>query len=165
MMSMSIAQIEDRVKRMLPLSAPPSEQGSLEALRELVHRAAGSERPVCLSVEGDDASLKLPREVSSLLERVLDVMACGDSVSVVSVPKELTTQQAADMLNVSRQYLVRLLDEGLIPFRRLGSHRRIGVEDVLAYKRDRDAKRRQALRDLTHLTEEMGGYEAELQEP
>lgn len=60
---------------------------------------------------------------------------------------------------------MRLLDEGRISFRGLDRHRYIGVEDVLASKRDRDTKRRQALRDLTHLTEELGGYEAELQEP
>lgn len=62
------------------------------------------------------------------------------------------------MLNVSRQYLVRQLDEGLIPFSRVGTHRRMKIEDLLAYKKQRDSSRRSALRKLTQLSEEFGGY-------
>ncbi|CAN5920174.1 hypothetical protein BH11MYX4_BH11MYX4_05390 [soil metagenome] len=75
--------------------------------------------------------------------------------------KEVTTQQAADLLNVSRQYLVRLLDEGRIAFRRTGKHRRLRIEDVLAFKDKRDKDRSAGLRELSQLTEELGGYDAE----
>lgn len=76
--------------------------------------------------------------------------------------EEVTTQQAADLLNVSRQYLVRLLDEGRIPFRKTGKHRRLRMQDVLAFKEQRDKDRRAGLRELSRLTEESGGYDAEL---
>jgi excisionase family DNA binding protein len=94
-----------------------------------------------------------------ILARVAEVMARGDAITVVPVGKELTTQQAADLLNVSRQYLVRLLDEGRIPYTKTGKHRRLRVEDVLHYKEERDKERRAALDELTQLSEESGGYD------
>ena len=86
----------------------------------------------------------------------------ADSITVVPVGRELTTQQAANLLNVSRQYLVRLLDEGQIPFRKTGAHRRLRIEDVLAFKDTRDKDRRARWRELSRLTQELGGYDAEL---
>lgn len=88
-------------------------------------------------------------------------MASGDSITIVPVGKELTTQQAADLLNVSRQYLVRLLDEGRIPFRKTGKHRRLRIEDVLAFGQKRDRDRRVGIRELSQLTQEFGGYDME----
>jgi excisionase family DNA binding protein len=93
---------------------------------------------------------------------VVEVLAHGDAITVVPVGKELTTQQAADLLNVSRQYLVRLLDEARIPYTKTGKHRRLRVEDVLAFKNARDTYRDASLRALTELTEELGGYEREM---
>ncbi|MCA9626420.1 MAG: helix-turn-helix domain-containing protein [Myxococcales bacterium] len=87
------------------------------------------------------------------------MMARGDSITVVPVGQELTTQQAADLLNVSRQYLVRLLDDGQLAYRRTGKHRRLRVEDVLTFKEHRDRKRKAALGELARLSEEAGGYE------
>jgi excisionase family DNA binding protein len=97
-----------------------------------------------------------------VLERVVEVLARGDAITVVPVGKEVTTQQAADLLNVSRQYVVRLLDEGRIPFRKTGKHRRLRVEDVVAFKEKRDKDRRAGLRELSQLTQEFGGSDAEL---
>jgi len=96
------------------------------------------------------------------LERVVEVLARGDAITVVPVGKELTTQQAADLLNVSRQYLVRLLEGKRIPFTKTGKHRRLRVEDVLAFKERRDSERRKGLAELTRLTQEFGGYQSEL---
>jgi excisionase family DNA binding protein len=89
-------------------------------------------------------------------------MARGDSITVVPVGREVTTQQAADLLNVSRQYLVRLLEEKRIPFRRTGKHRRLRIEDVISFKEKRDKDRRAGLRELSRMTEEVGGYDFEL---
>jgi excisionase family DNA binding protein len=89
---------------------------------------------------------------------VAELLGRGDAIAVVPVGKELTTQQAADILNVSRQYLVRLLDEGRLPCSKTGSHRRILVGDLLAFKLERDQNRREALDKLTQLSEDLGGY-------
>ncbi len=98
-----------------------------------------------------------------MLDRVAEVLAHGDSITIVPVGKELTTQQAADLLNVSRQYLVRLLNDGRIPFGKTGKHRRLRIEDVLAFGEQRDKDRRSGLRELTRFTDELGGYDAELE--
>lgn len=78
--------------------------------------------------------------------------------SCVPVGAVMTTQQAADLLNVSRQYLVRLLDDGKLPYDRTGKHRRLKMEDVLAYKKQRDLERDNKLDEIAKLTEELGGY-------
>lgn len=75
--------------------------------------------------------------------------------------RELTTQEAADFLNVSRQYFVQLLERGDIRFAKTGTHRRVEFGDVLAYKQRRDAQRRQILDELTQLGQEMGDYRPE----
>ncbi len=106
-------------------------------------------------------SIAVPESVFYVLERVAEVMARGDSVTIVPLGREVTTQQAADLLNVSRQYLVRLLDEGRIPFRKTGTHRRLRIEDVIAFKETRDIERRAGLRELSRMSEEFGGYDGE----
>lgn len=75
------------------------------------------------------------------------------------VEQQVTTQEAADLLNVSRQYLVRLLDAGTLPFTKTGTHRRVRVEDVVRFKTARDAERAAALDELTAMTEDVDGYE------
>lgn len=76
--------------------------------------------------------------------------------------REVTTQQAADVLNVSRQHFERLLDEKQIPFRMTGRYRRLRMEDLLAFKETRDKERRAGLRELSRMTQTFGGYDAEL---
>src|SRR5262249_51904915 len=113
----------------------------------------------CKLVGPSGETITIPKSVFYVLERVAEVLARGDSISVVPVGKEMTTQQAADLLNVSRQYLVRLLDEGRIPFTKTGKHRRVRIEDVLAYKEKRDQERESQLDELTRLSQEYGGYD------
>jgi excisionase family DNA binding protein len=107
----------------------------------------------------NNEALILPESLYRVLRQIIPVLARGDAVSLVPVHQELTTQEAADLLNVSRPFLIKLLDKGEIPFGRAGSHRRIRFVDVMAYKRRRDHERADLLRQLVAMGEEAGGYE------
>jgi excisionase family DNA binding protein len=156
---------EHRIRRMTPVVAPADQQAQVAALSRVLEGMAQAPKhrtAECQLVGPAGESISIPESVFYVLERVVEVMARGDAITVVPVGKEVTTQQAADLLNVSRQYLVRLLDEGRIPFRKTGKHRRLRVADVLAFKEQRDKDRRAGLRELSRLTQESGGYDAEL---
>lgn len=98
----------------------------------------------------------LPRRAVRIIIDVLTELAKGNAVTVVPVRAELTTQQAADILNVSRPYLVGLLDEGKIPHRMVGNRRRVPLPDLLEYKRVDDAYRATILDELTKEAERIG---------
>ena len=109
-----------------------------------------------VSDEHGDEQLTLPRSAVELLARVLAHMAAGQGVSVVPAHAELTTQQAAGLLNVSRPFLIGLLDAGEIEYRTVGKHRRVKAESLLAYRAADDSSRRTAADELSALTQEMG---------
>lgn len=117
------------------------------------------ERDIRVVVGGDpDDTLSVPRGAVELLARILAHMAAGRAVSVVPAHAELTTQQAADLLNVSRPYLIGLLDEGKIEYRKVGKHRRVRADSLMDYKREDDHDRRNVADELTELNREMGLY-------
>ena len=91
-----------------------------------------------------------------LLKEILDHMAHGFGVALTPLHAELTTRQAADLLQVSRTHLVQLLDEGRIPCRMVGSHRRVRTSDILAFRRETEHRRKQALDQLTARDQELG---------
>ena len=152
---------EESVRRMTPVATPEDQREGVAALFELLRHVTPQhpENAAYKLVSPGGEVTEIPESVFLLLERVIEVLARGDAITVVPVGKELTTQQAANILNVSRQYLVRLLDNGRIPFRRTGTHRRVRMEDLLAYKRQRDRDRMASLDDLSQLTQDFGGYD------
>lgn len=153
--------LEERLRRMTPVSVPAEQQAEVAALSRLLGIPGPRKKraPRCQLVGPQGERISLPPSVFHVLERVIEVLARGDAITVVPVGKQLTTQQAADLLNVSRQYLVRLLDEDRLPYTRTGKHRRLRIEDVLAFKEKRDQERGAALDELTQLSEELGGYD------
>ena len=132
-------------------------RASSERLAAFLHR----DRPLTLRVTGAHGheAVELPVSVGPLLMEILQDIAAGSAVAVLRKDAELTTQQAADFLNVSRPFLVGLLEDGAVPFRRVGTHRRVRFHDVLRYKKETDAARRRALDELAADAQELDmGY-------
>lgn len=130
--------------------------------REAVeHKRRQTGSPLELVVRGEDGGeLRIPDVFVRILFDALDAAAAGHSVGIVALEEELTTQEAADLLNVSRPFLVGLLEKGEMPFRKTGSHRRIRLADVLEYKRRRDEEAERSYRELVAENQKLGlGYD------
>ena len=139
-----------------PIPDAADSAAAREALRAVKEFLGTSEaQQVTLRVD-DTEAVVVPREVAEVLARVLAHMAAGEGVTVLPSHAELTTQQAANVLNVSRPYLIKLLDSGVIEYRTVGTHRRIPADALLAYKRDDEQKRRKAADELSALSQELG---------
>ncbi|MBI1313402.1 helix-turn-helix domain-containing protein [bacterium] len=116
-------------------------------------------KKVKLRVGDSDEVITVPAVAVELLAGILTEMAAGNAVTLLPVHAELTTQEAADLLNVSRPYLVRLLEDGKIPFHKAGTHRRILASDLMAYRQEQEADQAAALQELTEEAQELGlGY-------
>ena len=100
--------------------------------------------------------ITIPANIFQTIIKMLVEMGNGNAVAVVPVSAELTTQQAADLLNVSRPHLVKLLGEGAIPYRMVGTHRKLLAREVLNYREKTAPERRKALASMTELDEEYG---------
>ena len=107
---------------------------------------------------GERAELPLPEAAFSVLLSVLKELGHGKGVAIVATDTEVTTQQGADFLNVSRPYFVKLLEEGKIPFRLIGPRRRVLVEDLLSYKAREEAERHRGLDELVAEAQKLGMY-------
>ncbi|MEG3878058.1 helix-turn-helix domain-containing protein [Microcoleus sp. herbarium7] len=136
------------------------EQESIAQLAQILSRE--SAQPKLVTSNGEE--IILPESVCNILRQAVQAMASEQAVSIVRHNRELTTQQAANILNVSRPFLVKLLDEGAIPCIKVGSHRRIQLKDLIIYKEQRKVKRRQGLKELTQFLQEEGFYEAGIQD-
>lgn len=116
---------------------------------------------VRISVErgdGEKTDVALPEAALALLLSVLKELSHGKGVTVVATDTEVTTQQAATLLNVSRPYFVKLLEEGKIPYRTVGPRRRVLVEDLLSYKAGEEAERHRGLDALVAEAQKLGMY-------
>ena len=132
---------------------PPAEEARLLALV----RDALDEPSVARLLRAGGEEVELPHSVREVLVRVVRELAQGNAVAVLPVHAELTTQAAADLLKVSRPYLIGLIDQGTLPCTRTaGHHRRLRLADVLAYKRARDTERRAALDEMSTEAERLG---------
>ena len=101
----------------------------------------------------------LPAAAVQILVEALAVMAEGNAVALTAIHSELTTQQAADFLGVSRPFLVKVLDQGQLPHRKVGTHRRVLLRDLLTYKNQMEQKRVDTLDELTEQAQELDmGY-------
>jgi excisionase family DNA binding protein len=114
---------------------------------------------VTIQSDGEKTKVELPMSAFRLFIDILANLSQGNAVQVVPVHAELTTQEAADLLMVSRPYLIKLLDEHKIPFRKVGTHRRIRYSDLLDFKNNEEKLREAALDELAAQAQELGmGY-------
>jgi excisionase family DNA binding protein len=139
-----------------PTVATDDEQAILRDIDALLN-VESNNPAVLVSPAGEE--VVLPETAFRLLRQVVQHLANDEAVSVIPISRELTTQQAADILNVSRPYLIQLLERGEIPYHRTGTHRRIRIDHLLAFKRERDAERREGLRQLTRTSQRLGLYD------
>ena len=142
--------------------SPADTRLAQESSRQLLKMLGSQRECVQVRVQPDGAAeetVAVPLAAFRLLTDILTQMAQGNAVTLVPVHAELTTQQAADLLNVSRPYLIELLEKGAIPFRKVGTHRRVPFHDLMAYKQKTDRQRLEALEELSALDQELGlGY-------
>ncbi|MDP1834353.1 MAG: helix-turn-helix domain-containing protein [Chlamydiales bacterium] len=114
---------------------------------------------VTIRVGEDEAPITVPFSAIQMLQHILTQMAQGNAITLIPVNATLTTQQAADLLNVSRPYLVKLIERGEISFFKVGTHRRIRAEDLFQYRAKSEEIKRKALDELTQQAQELDmGY-------
>ncbi len=139
----------------------PSEVEEAKRSSRTLSKYANTDR-VKLSLRGSNGEtddLVLPGHVLQILLDVLSEMSQGNAVSLIPYHQEISTQEAANLLNVSRPFLVSLLERNEIPFHKVGTHRRVRLKDVLGYKEQIDRQRKQTLDELTQLSQREGmGY-------
>ena len=140
--------------------SPDMAAEAAEAARSLapfLRKRKGAPQHVTVVAKGDqDTRVTVPRAAFELFVRILGEMANGNAVTIVPVHAELTTQQAADLLNVSRPFMVKLLEEQRIPCRMVGTRRRVRFEDLVRYKQQDEAERQNVLDDLTAEAQRLG---------
>lgn len=143
---------------------PPTEnevRRASEAARALATALTPQGLPFSVNRNGDVTEVELPPALGQLVLDVLTHVARGEMVTFVPYGAELTTKEAADLLNVSRPFLVSMLEEGRIAFHKVGSHRRVRACDLLAFRNARDAERAAALDELQRLGQEFDAKESE----
>lgn len=135
-------------------AASEGERAALGQIEQLLAKSSSTVPPKITGSDG--AEIPIPESLLHVLRQLVHYLTHDRPVSVLTFSRELTTQQAADILNVSRPFLVKqLLDTGQIPFKMTGTHRRIAFDDLMTYKQQRDTERRRTLRDLSGLSQQL----------
>lgn len=113
-----------------------------------------------IQIQETGDQITLPIKALLLLTEILDKMAQGKSVTIVPTDSEITTQKAAEILNVSRPYVVKILEEGQIPFNKVGSHRRVKLSDIIAFDKTLREQRKENMAFLAEQAQKLNlGYE------
>ena len=136
-----------------PISIPDTQETQIRDLRRLI-QAGGAKL-----VGSDGRQIAIPQPVHDLLLVILNNLQAGKAISIVPEHRQLTTQRAANILGVSRVFLVGILESGEIPFHMVGSHRRIYLRDLLDSQRRRDAARHAAINSMARAEMEAGTYD------
>ncbi len=131
----------------------PKTKASLAAIERLLNETEAANTAL-LGLRGE--RVPIPESLYEVLRRGVAVLKTGEAVEVVSSGSELTTQQAADLLNVSRPFLIKLLERGDIAYRLSGTHRRIGLRELLRYRSQRSALRLRALNEMAREADDLG---------
>lgn len=112
-----------------------------------------------IEIEETEEKIRIPISALKFLARILKEISQGNPVSIVPIATEITTQAAAELLGCSRPHIVKLLESGRIPFNKVGKHRRIKYEDLVAYKKEMKALQRKRIQELMELDEDTGLYD------
>ena len=144
-------------------STPPPSTDEIKLAAEssrLLAAAIGHGDAAKIRIIDGDQDITIPLPAMRMLVDILAHMAEGEAISLIPQHAELTTQQAADFMNVSRPYFIKLLDNDELPHHKVGSHRRIYFRDLIKYKEQNRANRKNALEELATQAQELGmGYE------
>lgn len=145
----------------LSLPAPKEIEAALRGQRELATYLSTKLETQKISIQdanNQTHQIELPTSALTLLMGILGELAVGNAVQVVPVHAELTTQEAANILNVSRPHMVKLLEEQKLPFHKTGRHRRVLFADLMRYKEQRDNESNLAMQALADQSQDLGFY-------
>lgn len=150
------------MSRILPSDTPlvpsPEIVKAARALAELLP-PEGEDAHMSLINRASGSAAELPAAVIGMLRQFLERLGAGLSISVIPAETELTPNEAADYLNVSRTFVLKLMDTGQIPFRRVGSHRRILFGDLRDYEKSQRSRADAAMDEMARINQELGLYE------
>jgi excisionase family DNA binding protein len=123
------------------------------------HISEGVRHLKIVEADGSEETATIPAVAYRLFVDILTQMSQGNAVTIIPIHAELTTQEAADLINVSRPFLIKQLEEGIIPYHKVGKHRRVRFTDLMEYKTNIDAARSKILDEIVAISEELGLYD------
>ncbi|MGA3373139.1 MAG: helix-turn-helix domain-containing protein [Terracidiphilus sp.] len=138
-----------------PISIPISQQEQVRQLQKLLQRGGKAS----LTGQSGEPAVELPDAVYSLLLRILEGMQGGKAITITPVMQDLTTQEAANFLGVSRPFFVKLLETGKLRYHMTGTHRRVYLKDLMEYRQRRDREKVDAINRIAQFEEDAGLYD------